>query len=185
MQYWYLLFTPPPAAKHAFQLSSDQWIDCGNWFWSFSLILQNWIAPSSSRCLWCEWRGRNVTFFDTSYSEKEYFPGSISIQFLLSMGKILGEEPASSLLCGFAFAFDRHAKSFALSFNAYSSSWSSGILFHIVAIELFYAGSSLSKGTSVLVALSTIEELDCPLTTGLTVLSWQDSYSSHISATAP
>ena len=28
---------------------------------------------------------------------------------------ILGEEPAGSLLCGFAFAFDRHAKSFALS----------------------------------------------------------------------
>ena len=66
-------------------------------------------------------------FFDTSYSEKEYFPGSISIQFLLSMGTILGEERASSLLCGFASAFDRHAKSFAFSFNAYSSSWSSGI----------------------------------------------------------
>ena len=27
----------------------------------------------------------------------------------------------------FSFAFDRHAKSFALSFNAYYSSWSSGI----------------------------------------------------------
>ena len=47
---------------------------------------------------------------------RENFPGSISIQFLLSMGTILGEEPASSLLCGFTFAFDRHAKSFALSF---------------------------------------------------------------------
>ena len=34
----------------------------------------------------------------------------------------LGEEPAGSLLCGFAFAFDRHAKSFAFSLNAYSSS---------------------------------------------------------------
>ena len=55
------------------------------------------------------------------------FPGSISIQFLLSKGTILGEEPAGSLLCGFAFAFDWHANSFALSFNAYSSSWSSGI----------------------------------------------------------
>ena len=29
--------------------------------------------------------------------------------------------------CGFAFAFGRHAKSFALSWNAWSSSWSSGI----------------------------------------------------------
>ena len=47
---------------------------------------------------------------------REYFPGSISIQFLLSMRTILGEEPADFLLCGFAFAFDRHAKSFALSF---------------------------------------------------------------------
>ena len=54
------------------------------------------------------------------------FPGSISIQLLLLMGTILGEEPAGSLLCGFAFAFDRHAKSFALSFYAYSSSCSSG-----------------------------------------------------------
>ena len=47
--------------------------------------------------------------------ERECFPGSISIQFLLSMGTILGEEPAGSLLCGFAFAFVRHAKSFAFS----------------------------------------------------------------------
>ena len=69
----------------------------------------------------------SITFFDTSYSEREYFPGSISIQFLLSMGTILGEEPAGSLLCGFAVAFVRHAKIFALSFNTYSSSWSSGI----------------------------------------------------------
>ena len=112
VQYWNLLFTPPPAAKHAFHRSSDQWIDCGNWFWGFSFILQKWTAPSSSRCAFCEWRRRWITFFDTSYSEREYFPGSISIQFLLSMGPILGEEPASSLLCGFAFAFDRHAKSF-------------------------------------------------------------------------
>ena len=63
-----------------------------------------------------------ITFFETSYSERDFFPASISIQFLLSMGTILGEEPATSLLCGFAFfAFNRHAKSFALSFNAYSS----------------------------------------------------------------
>ena len=54
--------------------------------------------------------------------KKEYFPGSVSIEFLLSMETILDEESAVSLLCGFAFAFDRHAKSFAFSFNAYSSS---------------------------------------------------------------
>ena len=33
------------------------------------------------------------------------------------MGTILGEEPAGYLLCGFAFAFDRRAKSFAFSFK--------------------------------------------------------------------
>ena len=63
-----------------------------------------------------------ITFFETSYSEKECFTGSISIQFLLSMGTILYEEPAGSLLCGFAFAFDRHTQSFASSCNACSSS---------------------------------------------------------------
>ena len=43
----------------------------------------------------------------------------MSIQFLLPKGTILGEEPAGSLLCRFAFAFDRHAKSFAFSFNTF------------------------------------------------------------------
>ena len=47
------------------------------------------------------------------------------------------------------------------------------------------AKSSKSRGTLVLITLSTSEELDCPITTGLPVLSWRDSYSSHISATAP
>ena len=37
--------------------------------------------------------------------ERECFPSSISIQFILSMGMILDEEPAGSLPCGFAFAF--------------------------------------------------------------------------------
>ena len=46
---------------------------------------------------------------------------------LFSKGTIPDEEPAGSLLCGFAFVFDRHTKSFAFSCNAYSSSQSSGI----------------------------------------------------------
>ena len=45
----------------------------------------------------------------------------------------------------------------------------------------WFAGSSQSKRTSVLITLCTNEELDCPLTTGCPVLSWRDSYSSHIS----
>ena len=80
-----------PAAKHTFHRSSDQWIDCGNWFWRFSGILPKWTAPSSSRCTCWEWRRRWITFFETSYAERECFPGSISIQFLLFIGMILGE----------------------------------------------------------------------------------------------
>ena len=37
-------------------------------------------------------------------TQRECYPDPI----LSSMGTILGEEPAGSLLCGFAFAFDRH-----------------------------------------------------------------------------
>ena len=140
-----VFFLISSSSMHAFHLLSDQWMDCGNWFWRFSLILQ-WIAPSSSQCICWEWRKRNVTFFDTTYSEREYFPGSISIRFLLSVGKILGEKPAGSLLCGFAFAFDRHKKSFAL--NAYYSSWSSGIscslLFKFIT-NLFYPWEILTQ----------------------------------------
>ena len=51
---------------------------------------------------------------------EEYCPGSTSTQLLFSIGTVLGEEPAGSLLCGFAFAFDRHAKSFATSGISYS-----------------------------------------------------------------
>ena len=126
VQYRNLLLSPPPA-KHTFHLLSDQWRECGNWLWRFSLVLQKWTAPSSSRCTCCERRRRYVTFFDTSWSEKEYFPGSMSIQILYPIGIVLVEEPAGFLLCGFAFAFDRHAKSFASSFNAKSPGWSSGI----------------------------------------------------------
>ena len=36
-------------------------------------------------------------------------------------------EPAASLLCGFAMAFDPQAKSFASNFKTYSSSLTSGI----------------------------------------------------------
>ena len=42
--------------------------------------------------------------------------GSTSVQVLFSIGIVLGKEPAGSLLCGFALAFDRHAKTFALNF---------------------------------------------------------------------
>ena len=50
-------------------------------------------------------------FFETSYAEREEFPGSISIHFLSFIGMMLGELSTGSLLCGFAFAFKRPAKS--------------------------------------------------------------------------
>ena len=48
-----------------------------------------------------------------------------------------------------------------------------------------WAWSSLFKSTFVLITLGTNEELDCPPTKGFSVQSWKDSYSWHISATAP
>ena len=97
VQYWYLLFAPSPAAKRAFHRLTDQWGISGNWLWSCSLIFQRWTAPSSSRCTCYEWRRRYVTFIDSSLSEKEYFPVSMSIQFLLLMVTILDDESADSL----------------------------------------------------------------------------------------
>ena len=99
VQYWNLLFSSPPAAKQAYHRASDQWIHCGNWPWRFAFNLQKWTAPSSSRCTYCEWQRRNVTVFDTSKSEKEYyFPGSKSIQFLLPLETILVDELEESSL---------------------------------------------------------------------------------------
>ena len=119
VQYWNLFLFPPPPAIHFFHLSSDQWGQYRKCFWRLSVILQNSIAPSSSRC---------INFFDaTSKSESEYFSWFNIGPSFFPMGTVLGEEPAGSLLCGFALAFDRHAKSFASNFNAYSSSWTSGI----------------------------------------------------------
>ena len=71
-----------------------------------------------------------------SKSESEYSPGSTSVQVLFPTRIVLLEEPASSLLCGFALAFDRHAKSLASNFDAYSSSCNSceggGDVAHVV-----------------------------------------------------
>ena len=96
MQYWYLLFVPPPAAKRAFHRLTDQRGIGANWLWSCSLIFQRCTAPSSFRCTCYEWRRRYVTFIDFSLLEKEYFPVSMSIQFLLLMGINLDEESADS-----------------------------------------------------------------------------------------
>ena len=57
---------------------------------------------------------------------KKILPGSISIRFLSFIGMMLGKS-TSSLLCGFAFAFDLAAKSFTISCDACSSGRSAGL----------------------------------------------------------
>ena len=85
--------------------------------------------------------------------ERECFPGSMSIQFLLPMGTLLGEFPAGSLLCGFAFAFDRHARSFTFSCNACSSGWSSrtsvSLLFESITSLFIWSMRNFNPGVSV------------------------------------
>ena len=56
---------------------------------------------------------------------------------------------------------------------------------HIVAIDNFDTLVHHNPKELPSWSVSTSEELDCPITTGLTVFSWRVSYSSHISATAP
>ena len=60
-------------------------------------------------------------------SEIEYSPDSTSVQILSPKGFVLVDEPAESLLCGFALAFDRLAKSLAFTHNAYSSNCTSKV----------------------------------------------------------
>ena len=116
VQHWNLLFAPLPATKRAFHRLSNQWINCVmdsedssrnfpemNRYRLLDVLSVN-DDEDESLC----WKPR---------TRRECFPGSMSIQFLLSKGMILDEEPADSLLCGFvAFAFD-----FTFTCNAYSS----------------------------------------------------------------
>ena len=66
-----------------------------------------------------------MTFFETSYAEKEDSAGSMSIHFLSFIGMVLGNS-TGSLFCGFAFAFDLAAKTLALDFDVCSSGRSAG-----------------------------------------------------------
>ena len=127
VQYWYLLFTPPPAAKHNFQRSSDQYCTCGSWFRRQFLILQNWTAPSFSRCTVWECRRRLIDYFlrNLVRRDREESPGSMSIHFLSLIGMMLGKS-TSSLLCRFAFAFDLAAKTFTIYRDVCSSGRSAG-----------------------------------------------------------
>ena len=66
-----------------------------------------------------------MTFFETSYAEREDSSGSLSIHFLSFIGMVLGNS-TGSLFCGFAFAFDLAAKTLALDCDVCSSGRSAG-----------------------------------------------------------
>ena len=108
-----------------------------------------------------------------------------SIQFLFWMGTILGEEPAGSLLCGFAFAFDRYAKSFALSFNANSSSWSSGkdvsLLFIQIHHKLIWSMRNSDPGVSVVSAQRHNSDLNSMFTVQITDCNFQYGLNFRVS----
>ena len=66
-----------------------------------------------------------MTFFETSYADREDSAGSKSIHFLSFIGMVLGNS-TGSLFCGFAFAFDLAAKFFTLDCDVCSSGRSAG-----------------------------------------------------------
>ena len=109
-----------------FHLSSDQWRQCKKCFWRLSSSLQNSIAPSSSLCILAMWKKTNW-FLRHSVIGESILSWSTSVQILSPKGKVFLDELAGSRLCGFALAFDRHAKSLALNFNAYSSNCTSEV----------------------------------------------------------
>ena len=111
-QYWYLRLDPPPAAKQAFHRSSDQFCICEWWFRRWNFILQNSIAPSSSRCNVWLCRRRLMTFFERSYESRSCFDGSMSIHLLSRNGIVVVK--ADSLVWGFAFACDLAATTLEL-----------------------------------------------------------------------
>ena len=122
VQHWNILFSPPPAAKHAFHRSSDQ---CKDWEWILKIFLY---SPETKRSIFFSMYLLRMT------KKMNYF-----LQYL-----VLGErenvslvqyrsnsffpwerllvKPAGSLLCRFVFAFNRLGQSFASNCNAYSSS---------------------------------------------------------------
>ena len=126
VQYWYMFLLPPPIAMVFFHLSPDQ-------RWQTRNVLED--------CLWFSRIQLLHHFLDVVFHDEEDELISSTLhnrrlnillvqhqsKILSQIGIVLVEELADSRLCGFAWAFDRHAKSFASNFNAYSSSWTSGI----------------------------------------------------------
>ena len=117
----YLRLDPPPAAKQAFHRSSDQFCICEWWFRRWNVVLQNSIAPSSSRCNVSLCRRRLMTFFERSYEARSCFDGSMSIHLLSRNGIVVA--PVDSLGWGFAFALDLAATTLELVCTLSSSCW--------------------------------------------------------------
>ena len=126
VQYWYLfLFPPPPAMLFSPTCRQTNEDDTGNVSEDNLLISRIQLLHHHLDVLVFH-DAKDGSISSTHHNRRvNNSPGSSSVQVLSPTRIVLGEEPASSLLCGFALAFDRLSKSFVSNFNAYSSSWTS------------------------------------------------------------
>ena len=117
-----LLLSP---AKHTFHLPSDPWREC-----VCELVLKIFLhSPEMNRSVFFSMHLLSVTekiryFLRYLVFGERIFPWFNPILFF-QWKRFWWRRQASSLLCGFAFAFGKHAKSLAFSFTGYYSSWSS------------------------------------------------------------
>ena len=83
VQYWNILFAPPPA-KHAFHRLSDQWVDCVNGFWRFSFFSRNEplhrlldvlsVNDEENKSLTSKYRTRRENVSLVQYQSNFFFP---------------------------------------------------------------------------------------------------------------
>ena len=103
-QYWYLLVDPPPAAKQAFQRSSDQCCECVEWFRGWKIYLVEFNC-SIFFPLYCLIVSKKTDHFLREIVRSESFSGgSMSIHLLSCIGMIVGVS-TGSLCCGFLIFF--------------------------------------------------------------------------------
>ena len=164
------------------------------YFDPWEILTQEWVLFSVQRHnFWSQLHvHRANTWFATSNTGTKILVFSLDPAFRLwSLGRVYSRQatvlncvrsPVSSVMkyCSFSTTFRNPASiqnllKLVLLWQLLNS------FLHIVAIEFFYAGSSLSKGTSVLIALSTREELDCPHHKQVVTFSRDRIHTLHIS----
>ena len=127
VQYWYLFLFPPPPSILFFHLLSDHWGQHCKYFQKILFSSSELNCPiifSMHLLSMTKKMNQFLRYFIIGEWIFQWFnigPSSFPNR------KCSWRKTAGSLLRGFALAFDRHPKSFAFNFNAYSSSWSSGI----------------------------------------------------------